>query len=587
MPGESPSQPLDFGLAGKHVLIAGLPVSIGGDVVREFLGDYLILCLMKTCGDGCLMAGPDHNCYVTIYDSRLIHLVGIDEDRSKRLKVLCDVDSIESSVYLTQFGPARVLIIGSDSETYSSDSPIMKESPVDWELENHVHSQLTSCEMKFFLEHCLKHGVANTSIILVDINAESSLGRFQSSLDIPALCPGGRINAIEVDSSRIGDESIRLEDVAKSLALLASSRLSRNTSGQTIRVEPKEHPELPRTRAELGWTRRESIPRALAKPKRNKIRVAVSIDLDAVSGWLGSNSHPDNNLADYSAGFFAARVGVPRLLRMLKKLNIAQRCTWFIPGHSAESFPEEVKQVVESGCEVGLHGYAHEGAYQLTPEQERDVLVRCIEISKKLTGKKPIGYRAPLYQLRESTLDLLEEFGFEYGQHVSINFRNIVLTPIDASLTDHDCHPFFAPRRPPLQPIDFSKPASTWMHPIQEPSSPPDRRPLVCVPCNYYMEDMTPMQFLPHTGNSHGYVDVRLIENMWRDRFLWIRDNEEEPVFPILMHPDTSGMAHVIGMLERMLRWLKDWEEEGEVEFLQTGEIARWWREKMLAEDDC
>lgn len=103
---------------------------------------------------------------------------------------------------------------------------------------------------------------------------------------------------------------------------------------------------------------------------------------------------------------------------MLQKLDLADKCTWFIPGHSVESFPDEVRQVVDAGCEIGLHGYAHEGAYQLTPEQERDVLVKCIDISTKLTGKRPVGYRAPLYQLRESTLDLLEEFGFEYGTFV-------------------------------------------------------------------------------------------------------------------------------------------------------------------------
>lgn len=125
---------------------------------------------------------------------------------------------------------------------------------------------------------------------------------------------------------------------------------------------------------------------------------------------------PDNVLADYSAGFFAARVGVPRLLNMLKRVGIANKVTWFIPGHSAESFPQEVQQVVESGCEVGLHGYAHEGAYSLTVQQERDILEKCIEIATKLTGKKPVGYRAPLYQVRESTLDLLEEYGFEYGK---------------------------------------------------------------------------------------------------------------------------------------------------------------------------
>lgn len=51
----------------------------------------------------------------------------------------------------------------------------------------------------------------------------------------------------------------------------------------------------------------------------------------------------------------------------------------------------------------------------MTPDQERDVLTRCIEIATRLTGEKPVGYRAPLYQVRELTLDLLEEFGFEYG----------------------------------------------------------------------------------------------------------------------------------------------------------------------------
>lgn len=101
------------------------------------------------------------------------------------------------------------------------------------------------------------------------------------------------------------------------------------------------------------------------------------------------------------------------------------------------------------------------------------------------------------------------------------------------------------------------------------------------------MEDMTPMQFLPHAPNSHGYVDVRVVEQLWRDRFLWIRENEtaeEDAIFPMLMHPDTSGMAHVIGMVERMVRWLREWELAGEVVFCQTGEIARWWRGRHMNE---
>jgi hypothetical protein len=65
---------------------------------------------------------------------------------------------------------------------------------------------------------------------------------------------------------------------------------------------------------------------------------------------------------------------------------------------------------------------------------------------------------------------------------------------------------------------------------------------------------MTPTQFLPHTPYSHGYVDVRAIERMWKDRFLWILEHETNPILPLVLHPETSGMAHVIGMLERMIR---------------------------------
>ncbi|KAL5002741.1 hypothetical protein BDV10DRAFT_156058 [Aspergillus recurvatus] len=39
-----------------------------------------------------------------------------------------------------------------------------------------------------------------------------------------------------------------------------------------------------------------------------------------------------------------------------------------------ESFPEQTKAIVDSGAEIGCHGYAHEGATQLTEAQERDVI---------------------------------------------------------------------------------------------------------------------------------------------------------------------------------------------------------------------
>jgi peptidoglycan/xylan/chitin deacetylase (PgdA/CDA1 family) len=146
-----------------------------------------------------------------------------------------------------------------------------------------------------------------------------------------------------------------------------------------------------------------------------RVQVLLSVDFDAVSGFLGTGASPTNGLADFSSGYFAAQVGVPRLLRLFQRHGISSSVTWFVPGHSMESFPEQTKAIVDSGAEIGCHGYAHEGATQLTEAQERDVIDKCVQLATVLTGKKPLGWRAPLYQLREHTVSILEEHGFLYG----------------------------------------------------------------------------------------------------------------------------------------------------------------------------
>lgn len=210
-----------------------------------------------------------------------------------------------------------------------------------------------------------------------------------------------------------------------------------------------------------------------------------------------------------------------------------------------------------------------QGAPQLTPAQEREVLEHCITLCTSLTGKKPVGYRAPLYQLRESTIALLEEHSFLY----------------DSSLSHHDSKPYYIPRLPPISPPDYapSTSAHTWMHPLPTPQ-PPTSTTLVEIPGNWYAEDMTPLQYWPHTPNSQGYVDVRVVERMWMDKFEWIREEVDElgegdvTVFPLVLHPDTSGMAHVIGMVERVLKWLGSQGEE--VEFCTFEDVAQEWKAK-------
>ena len=47
----------------------------------------------------------------------------------------------------------------------------------------------------------------------------------------------------------------------------------------------------------------------------------------------------------------------------------------------------------------------------------------------------------------------------------------------------------------------------------------------------------------------------------------------------MVLHPDASGTAHVIGMVDEMIAWLKGWGEE--VEFCRYEDVAREWREEQ------
>ena len=84
-----------------------------------------------------------------------------------------------------------------------------------------------------------------------------------------------------------------------------------------------------------------------------EIFCSFGVDVDAVAGWLGSYGgeySPD----DISRGLFAGEVGSLRLVKLFGRFGI--KTTWFIPGHSIETFPDQMRAVVEAGHEVGIHG---------------------------------------------------------------------------------------------------------------------------------------------------------------------------------------------------------------------------------------
>jgi NAD(P)-dependent dehydrogenase (short-subunit alcohol dehydrogenase family)/peptidoglycan/xylan/chitin deacetylase (PgdA/CDA1 family) len=540
---------------------------------------------------------------------------------------ISDEASIASCIQQAQdhAGPIHILCANAGI-TNEASHPNIWELPLDtWESVYRVNIRGTFLTIKHFLlaakttQEALGHELENLAIVVTGSecgkfgqagHAEYASGKagLQYGLvptvknEIVRLNRKARINAVApgwVNTVLIGDrlddpKELYLEaqgtvplrkiaepkDVAKAVAFLASHEASGHMSGQCLSVDggmegriiwrPEEILENQQKSNSSG--QQLSLPPRIAptmstSPK-NHVKLAISIDFDAVSGWLGTGAHPDNSTSDYSAGYLSALAGVPRLLKLFTRLDIADKLTWCIPGHSLETFPAQTKAIIASGAEIALHGYAHESASQLTAEQERDVLQHCISLIEKSTGKRPRGYRAPLYQLSERTIALLQDHDFLW----------------DSSLSHYDSTPYFLPRDPlPIKPIDFSSEfkASSWMHTSPSFESLP-KSSLVEVPANWYAEDMTPLQFFPHTPNSAGYVDVRVVERMWMDRFEWLRseaDEGQDVVFGLVLHPDTSGMAHIIGMVKRFLEWLKGFGEE--VEWCRYEEIAQQFRDRQ------
>jgi len=104
---------------------------------------------------------------------------------------------------------------------------------------------------------------------------------------------------------------------------------------------------------------------------KKRVQVCISVDIDAVAGWLGSYGGEDST-SDISRGLFAGTVGVRRMLKLFDKYNI--KTTFFIPGHSLETFPEECRMIAEKGHEIGLHGYSHENPVAMNLEQQTAIM---------------------------------------------------------------------------------------------------------------------------------------------------------------------------------------------------------------------
>ncbi len=97
--------------------------------------------------------------------------------------------------------------------------------------------------------------------------------------------------------------------------------------------------------------------------------------------------------------------------------------------------------------------------------------------------------------------------------------------------------------------IDYSKKASEWMQPLTRG----EETDLIEIPASWYLDDLPPMMFIKKSPNSHGFVNPRHLEEMWRDQFDWVYREYDYAVFTFTIHPDVSGRPQVLMMHERLI----------------------------------
>lgn len=148
-------------------------------------------------------------------------------------------------------------------------------------------------------------------------------------------------------------------------------------------------------------------------PHGNRMAASVTFDVDADS--LIRTARPDDadlRLQPISMGRYGPTVGVPRILDTYRRLGLTQ--TFFMPAWVMETYPATVEAILKDGHEIGHHSWCHEDPMTHSDAVEQELFERALEVHVRMTGRKPRGYRAPVYSLTPPMLDRLIEHDFLY-----------------------------------------------------------------------------------------------------------------------------------------------------------------------------
>lgn len=261
--------------------------------------------------------------------------------------------------------------------------------------------------------------------------------------------------------------------------------------------------------------------------------VLLTFDFDAEALW--EDAYGVATPSTLSRGAYGANLGMPRILALLTRYGIP--ATFFVPGVTAERHPDLVRRAHDAGHEIAHHGYRHVSPATQTEEEERAALEKGLEILQALTGERPIGYRAPSWELSVHSLRLLSDHGFVY----------------DSSLMAWDA--------PYLVPVE---------------GGPGD---LVEIPISWELDDAPYFLFAFRPTYRVGLADPDRVFQIWRVEFE--AAYAEGGTVCYTMHPQVVGRHHRLAMLERLIRHVRRYPR---ARFARAADAARTYRARIGGE---
>jgi peptidoglycan/xylan/chitin deacetylase (PgdA/CDA1 family) len=277
------------------------------------------------------------------------------------------------------------------------------------------------------------------------------------------------------------------------------------------------------------WRRiveRARAGRSLApKSWPNGARCAVALSFDADHETIPLRD-TDESPMRISQGQYGNRQGVPRIRALLEREQI--KASFFYPAVAALLHPDEVRGVASEGHEIGIHSWIHERNTGLPFMAERDLTMRAADVLEQLTKKAPVGIRTASWDFSPNTLMIIHEMRLLY----------------DSSLMADD---------DPYELVADGNPTG-----------------IVELPPEWIRDDAVYFNMQRFSG-LRPYTPPSSVEEIFKAEFdgAW----SEGGLFLLTMHPHVIGHRSRIGVLERLIRYIKT---RGGVWFATHEEIARW-----------